>query len=50
MTAHQLARALLAGPDESVTISEYNGGDDVLREVESLVRDEDSGSIVLKTY
>lgn len=36
MTGHELARLLLALPDETVYMSVYNGGDDVYREIKDV--------------
>jgi hypothetical protein len=49
MTAHELARALLEMPDESVYFWEYAGGNDELSEVKDVQKDSD-GYLVLYTY
>jgi hypothetical protein len=52
MTAHELAKLLLLGPDEEVAIWEYMGGDDELREIMSInsESEDNQGKVVLLTY
>lgn len=41
MTSHELAKLLLEGPDEDIYLVEYAGGNDEVREVQSVKYYED---------